>query len=35
MSHGWLISISQRLYGPVALVRFYDRAGKPILSFYG
>jgi hypothetical protein len=35
MSHGWMISISQRPDGPAALVRFYDRAGKRILSFYG
>jgi hypothetical protein len=35
MSHGWMISISQRPDGPVALIRFYDRAGKRILSFYG
>jgi hypothetical protein len=35
MQHGWMISIGRRPYGPVALIRFYDEAGKRILSFYG
>jgi hypothetical protein len=35
LSHGWLVFLNQHPSGPVALVRFYDKAGKRILSFYG
>ena len=35
LSHGWLVSLNERPGGPVALVRFYDRKGNRILSFYG
>jgi hypothetical protein len=34
LNHGWLVYVNQHP-GPVVLVRFYDRNGHRLLSYYG
>ncbi|HEY1480058.1 MAG TPA: hypothetical protein VGF46_08505 [Gaiellales bacterium] len=35
LAHGWMVFVDPEPVRPLALVRFYDRAGRRILSFYG